>query len=121
MTRSRATAAFALLALAAAPFAGCGGDEEEAAKRPRGTPTERTEPRTATVPAAAPQVTEPIPTPPPADDPASAPAPEGERDGRAPATPYGGADGPRNDTPPPAGSPAERFEQECEANPSACG
>ena len=29
-------------------------------------------------------------------------------------------DSPQNDTPPPSGSPAERFEQFCEENPGAC-
>ena len=31
------------------------------------------------------------------------------------------ADTPENDTPPPPGSPAERFEEFCEENPGACG
>lgn len=29
-------------------------------------------------------------------------------------------DSPQNDTPPPSGSPAERFEQFCQENPGAC-
>ena len=29
-------------------------------------------------------------------------------------------DSPENDIPPPPGSPAERFEQECQVNPQAC-
>ena len=30
-------------------------------------------------------------------------------------------DSPTNDVPPPAGSPQEAFEKQCEQNPSACG
>jgi hypothetical protein len=42
-----------------------------------------------------------------------------------PDNPSGGAqappeDSPQNDTPPPKGSPAERFEQFCQDNPGAC-
>jgi hypothetical protein len=32
----------------------------------------------------------------------------------------GPQDSPQNDTPPPSGSPAERFEQFCQENPGAC-
>jgi hypothetical protein len=44
---------------------------------------------------------------------------------QAPDNPSGGAqaprqDSPQNDTPPPKGSPAERFEQFCQENPGAC-
>ena len=74
------------------------------APSPRPTPTETT------------QATRPAP------DPATAPAPRGEGDGSAPApTSRARPDSPQNDTPPPPGSPAERFEQECERNPEACG
>lgn len=48
----------------------------------------------------------------------SAPAPSGpDTGGAAPAQPD---DTQQNDTPPPSGSPAERFEQFCDANPAAC-
>jgi hypothetical protein len=44
---------------------------------------------------------------------------------QSPESPSGGAqppteDTPQNDTPPPTGSPAERFERFCEQNPGAC-
>ena len=38
-----------------------------------------------------------------------------------PAQPTTPSDTPENDTPPPADSPAERFEQFCNDNPGACG
>ena len=55
------------------------------------------------------------------DDSGGTPAPD------APAGTDGGSggteapqDSPQNDTPPPSGSPAERFEQFCQENPGAC-
>ena len=50
----------------------------------------------------------PAPTTPPADT-------GGDSGGTAPP-----ADSEQNDTPPPSGSPAERFEQFCQENPGAC-
>lgn len=47
--------------------------------------------------------------------PASPPADTGGSGGTT-----GPQDSPQNDTPPPSGSPAERFEQFCEENPGAC-
>jgi len=50
----------------------------------------------------------PAPTTPPAG---------GGGSGGTPAPPQ---DSPQNDTPPPSGSPAEKFEQFCQENPGAC-
>ena len=44
-----------------------------------------------------------------------------ERRRHAAPTPEPPADTPENDTPPPADSPAERFEEFCNENPGACG
>jgi len=44
---------------------------------------------------------------------------DGRRAGRKPYDPSK-PDAPGNDKPPPKGSPAERFERTCKANPSAC-
>ena len=55
----------------------------------------------------------------PAVDPATETLPtEGPTTTTAPEAP---ADTPESDSPPPQGSPAERFEQYCEDNPGACG
>jgi hypothetical protein len=48
---------------------------------------------------------------------AAAPPSAPDTGGAAPAQPQ---DTPQNDTQPPSGSPAQRFEQFCEQNPSAC-
>jgi hypothetical protein len=108
----------ALLALPAA--AGCGGDDEQAEALPE--PPKLTIPRTtpqpeppATDPAT---ITETAPAP-VGEDPSTAPLAPGEGDGTS-EPPDTAPDGPANDTAPPAGSPAERFERECEENP-ACG
>ena len=108
-----------VLAVACVAFAllsSCGGDDET----PAGTETETTPERTV------PLETAPAPTPPP-------PAVPGETPSRPPATgdpdsggspappPTPAPDSPQNDLPPPPGSPADRFEKECEANPDACG
>jgi hypothetical protein len=103
-----------LLLLALAPVAGCGGDEEAPAKPaerreltvPRETVT-RTEATDATT------STEPPP--------AAEPPPQTETSGGAPAPQSQPGDSPENDTPPPKGSPAERFERFCDENPGACG
>ena len=109
---SRVVLALALLAVVFA--AGCGGDDERAETTP--------EPPELTVPRSEPETTPTETTDTtPGDDPATAPAPEGEGDGSSPAPQQGPQDSPQNDTPPPANSPAERFEQECQRNPEACG
>jgi type IV secretory pathway VirB10-like protein len=121
VSRSRFALLLALLVLAL-PFAltACGGDKE-AAKKPRTTTTrtERTTPRTDTVPAPPVQTT-PAPST-TSQNPATAPNTPGEGNGSTRGTPQGGSDSPQNDTPPPAGSPAERFEKDCESRPKTCG
>jgi hypothetical protein len=101
----------AALALALVAFAGCGGDDE---------PAETTVPLPQLTVPGSDDTTQPAPTDtapaaetqPPADDGSGGtPAPE----------PEDAPDGPENDTPPPEGSPAERFEEFCDANPGACG
>jgi hypothetical protein len=96
----------------------CGGDDEPAAKT---TPTvpDLTVPETDEVEPSVPE-TEPEPpattteTVPPSTD-GGTPAPEQEPEPEPP------ADTPENDTPPPAGTPAERFEEYCNDHPEACG
>jgi hypothetical protein len=108
--------------LASALPAACG--DEDTAQAPK-RPPEATTPRTAPEPAPARTDSEtpvqPAPAPAPAtgEDPATAPLAPGEGDGtgRPPKT---APDGPDNDTPPPAGSPAESFERDCDAS-EACG
>jgi hypothetical protein len=129
VSRSRLTLGLALLALLLA-CPGCGGDKE-AAKKPRTTTTRTTTTRTTTThsetaptrtetAAPLPVQTTPAPTR-PAQDPATAPQTPGERDGSPRGTSQGGVDSPKNDTPPPKGSPAEQFEKDCDANPQSCG
>jgi hypothetical protein len=103
---ARRTLALLLALLALAP--GCGGDDEPDAAPPL---PDLTVPQTDTSTAPDTETeTAPAETAPPATDGgAGAPAPE--------TTP----DSPTNDTPPPAGSPAERFEDFCNENPGACG
>ncbi len=114
----RATVPVALIALALVP-AGCG--DNEVATKPKHHPrTEHAEPRTETSPATTPQAVPQAPNT-TSHDPATAPAPQGEGDGSTGGTPQGGTDSPQNDTPPPKGSPAERFEQECRSQPKTCG
>ena len=109
------------LALLALLLPGCGHDRKEAVKKPKTTTTrtERTAPRTETA-APTPVQTAPAPST-TSQDPATAPAPPGEGDGRPRGTPQGGSDSPANDTPPPSGSPAARFEKDCEQRPRSCG
>jgi hypothetical protein len=108
---SRRTLVAAALAALALALGGCGDDEERAAD----TATERTETTETVAPTAT--TGTPAPTTPADTSPRTAPAPGG-RDGGATAP---SQDSPENDTPPPADSPAERFERECERNPAACG
>jgi hypothetical protein len=120
----------ALLALVA--LTGCGNDAkvDSSPARPT-TSTTSTQPRPTTAPA---RTT-------PSIDPRTVPEAPGEGNGRPPAgnggtggTPAPGGSGgsggtpappaqdsPGNDTPPPPGSPAQRFEQYCNAHPGACG
>ena len=101
-----------ILSLFALGIAGCGDDDDESATTiptvplsvpGDGTSTlgDETDTTADTVPDTATPVPVPAPTP--------APTP-------APVTP----DSPDNDTPPPAGSEAEQFEDFCTENPGAC-
>ncbi len=101
-----------ILSLFALGIAGCGGDDDESVTTiptvplsvpGDGTSTlgDETDTSADTVPDTATPVPAPAPTP--------APTP-------APVTP----DSPDNDTPPPAGSEAEQFEDFCTENPGAC-
>ena len=102
--------------LLAAGAGACGGDDEKPADT---TPTitietETTPTATETAPTAttrAPAPPPPTPTAPPAD-----PNSGGTTVPRA-----APQDGPGNDLPPEPGSPAERFERQCEQNPQTCG
>ena len=99
-----------MLLILAVTIAGCGGDEEAGAGPPPKEP-ELTIPETDPP---APTETETAPTettPPPTDGGTTSPDTPTET---APDTP-------QNDTPPPADSPAERFEDFCNDNPGACG
>ena len=122
MARLRTALVLALTALATA--AGCGGDDEQA-EAPL-DPPELTVPRTEPQPAETEtgDSTTPATTDAPdtstGEDPSTAPLSPGEGDGTggsSDTTP----DSPGADAAPPAGSPAERFERECEENPAACG
>ena len=111
-------ASLSLVCLLLVPVAGCGGGDEDV--RSTQTTTTRTE---ETVPdRTAPAETAPAPATP---APAVPPPPDGGHDretGGAPApTPTPTPDTPENDRPPPPGSPAERFERECEEKPELCG
>jgi hypothetical protein len=114
---ARLVLALVVALLAPAWLAGCGGDDEQA-EAPE-NPPELTVPRTTPEPART-ETTGTTETTTTGEDPATAPLAPGEGDGGA-APPEATPDSPQNDTAPPAGSPAERFEQECEANPAACG
>jgi hypothetical protein len=99
------------LALPVAAVAACGDDADTQATP---EPPKLTVPRTDTEP----ERTSPrtVPQPPPAP-----PAPEPDYENAPAPAPPNRADSPQNDTPPPPGSPAERFEEACERNPEACG
>ena len=113
--RKRAALVLALLALA---LAACGGDDEALEDSAEPIPAPElsvpggdapslggTGEETGTGEATTPEAESPGAT--------ETQAP-GEGDGSAP------QDSPENDTPPPPGSPAERFEEFCAENPSAC-
>ena len=121
MSRLRAAWLLALLALAGLPAAGCGG-EDQAARKPPPAPeltVPRTQPeRTGTAPATNRQPDGSSPDP--AVVPGPGPAPPEEGDGGSGGTRPPRPDSPQNDTPPPPGSPADRFEKDCEAR-KACG
>jgi len=112
---SRALTARARLVplLLVAALVGCGGDDEPAAETTRELPelsvpttrTARTEPERATPPATT-------------VDPATETLPE---EGPPPVEDEPPEDSEENDAPPPAGTPAERFEEYCNENPGACG
>ena len=115
----RLAVALSCAALLAVP--GCGGDDEGDARNDVTAPVPTipdgaadpvgTDEDTSTAPAD----TAPAPTAPP-----TTPAPDPGGGATAPA-PAPVPDSPENDTPPPPGSPAERFEEFCETNPGACG
>jgi hypothetical protein len=48
-------------------------------------------------------------------------SPDGDPGGAPAPAPQAPPDSPEHDTPPPPDSPAERFEEFCDANPGACG
>ena|SRR5688572_26160258 len=104
-----------ILSLFALGVAGCGGDDDEEATTiptvplsvPGGESTTLDDEGTDTTVDTVPDGATPAPVPTPA--PAPAPTP-------TPVTP----DSPENDTPPPAGSEAEQFENFCAENPGAC-
>jgi len=110
MTKQRIALVLSLFALG---VAGCGGDDDddEATTIPTiplsvpGDETSTVDESTDTVDT----VPEATPTPTPAPAPTPTPTP-------TPVTP----DSPDNDTPPPAGSEAEQFENFCTENPGAC-
>ena len=90
--------------------AGCGADEESSADTP--SVPQITVPQTREASPAT--ETEPTPT----QTETVAPTTEQSTPAPQPETPQ---DTPTSDTPPPAGSPAERFEDFCNDNPGACG
>jgi hypothetical protein len=96
---------------------GCGGDDEPAAKSPPPQP-DLTVPQTNEAEPLAPETETPAPAPPETEPEPSPPSTSG---GTPAPTPEPPADTPENDAPPPADSPAERFEDFCNENPGACG
>ena len=90
-------------------LAGCGGDDEPA--EPAITVPDLTVPGRDEV---QPEPTDTAPATTPA-------APPADTSGGTTVPTDPGTDSPENDTSPPPGSPAERFEKFCEANPGACG
>ena len=112
----RALGVIALAAVLAAQAAGCGGDEEPVpsaapAKPELTVPGEQT--RSGERERASTSRSEPSSTSTSEDAPSSSTAP-------APTTTQPPVDSPSNDTPPPAGSAADRFEKACRENPATC-
>lgn len=114
-----------LLALAcgvllAGLVASCGGDDEKSAETVPTVTTETETTATETTPTATtPAQTATTPAPP-----TTSPADPGSGGTTVPTrtTPRSAPqDGPDNDLPPEPGSPAERFEQQCQQNPQTCG
>jgi hypothetical protein len=126
--------AAALLAVLALALGACGGDDEPAAERRPKAPeltVPETEPATATTEyspptsSPAPSTRSPAPTRTTSPDQGDSgdSGDEASGDGSSGGTPAPSSpqpDDPTNDTAPPAGIPAERFERFCEANPGAC-
>ena len=112
MTKKRIALVLSLFALG---VGGCGGDDDDddAATTiptvPLSVPGDDTSTTDETTDTTVDTVPEVAPTPAPAPTPTPTPAP-------TPVTP----DSPDNDTPPPAGSEAEQFENFCSENPGAC-
>ena len=101
-----------ILSLFALGLAACGGDDDDESATtiptvPLSVPGDETtfDESTDTTADTVPDTATPAPTPAPTPTPAPAPV-----------TP----DSPDNDTPPPAGSEAEQFENFCSENPGAC-
>ena len=109
---ARLGALLALVCLAVA-VAGCGGDDESSADPPPTAP-ELTIPETDRAGAPAEHDRDDASR---GDDTSG----DGRRRTRLPRRPRTPEDTPQNDTPPPADSPAERFEEFCNDNPGACG
>jgi hypothetical protein len=100
--------------LAAAMAVGCGADDEPATGREPTVP-DLTVPQTDEPAPSVPE-TETETTAPPTTETTAPPTSGGTPAPKPPQT-----DTPENDTPPPSGSPAERFEDFCNDNPGACG
>lgn len=103
-----------ILSLFALGIAGCGDDDDESATTIPTVPLSVPGDETSTLGDDTDTTVDTVPdsgtvTPAPAPTPTPAPTP-------APVTP----DSPDNDTPPPAGSEAEQFEDFCTENPGAC-
>ena len=102
-----------ILSLFALGIVGCGDDDDESATTiptvPLSVPGDETSTlgdETDTTVDTTPDTATPAPTPAPAPAPTPTPTPV--------------PDSPDNDTPPPAGSEAEQFEDFCSENPGAC-
>lgn len=122
--RSATWLSIAALVPLAALAGGCGGDDEPVANptAPELIPSDGgTEGTTSTAPPKVKTVEEGggegSVVEPPVEDTTEETTPTGPAPSRPPRVP----DNPGNDTPPPKGSPAERFEQYCNQNPKACG
>jgi hypothetical protein len=103
-----------ILSLFALGIAGCGDDDDESATTIPTVPLSVPGDETSTLGDESDTTVDTVPdtaTPAPAPTPTPAPTPA-----PTPVTP----DSPDNDTPPPAGSEAEQFEDFCTENPGAC-